>query len=200
MMRFENEERRRKYGKREGDIVYRYNTPDEFFEVVSIQFMDNNRFKVRRLSDNVSFEDTPEHYEIKTKVEEITRAKTEPEIYLQMLLKEKYNVYSDFFVFYIQKEPFKMSIRFSMHIKSLTLQKPDSKIVSQYIFTEKEVRQMMLIAEVSDSAYIFGMLTTLDEKIKMILDAVEVNQEQVKGYIIDRSFSQLMTQMGKSHE
>lgn len=67
---FENENRNRKYGKRKGDIVYRFNQPDKLYEVVSIEFFDNNRFEVKRLSDGVIHEDVCEWYEIKTKVED----------------------------------------------------------------------------------------------------------------------------------
>ncbi len=68
---FDNAERRRKYGKRKGDIVHRYNSPEILCQVTSIEFMDNNRFAVKRLSDGFTFEDTPEHYVIKTKVEDL---------------------------------------------------------------------------------------------------------------------------------
>lgn len=71
MATYNNADRSRKYGKRKGDIVYRYNTPDQLCEVVSIDFMDNNRFRIKRLSDGVFHDDTPEHYTIKTKVEDI---------------------------------------------------------------------------------------------------------------------------------
>ena len=66
-----NEHRTRKYGKRKGDIVYRYNSPTIICQVISIDFMDNNRFAVKRLSDGHVFEDTPEHYTIQTKVEHL---------------------------------------------------------------------------------------------------------------------------------
>lgn len=68
---FKNEDRLRVYGKRKGDIVFRYNTPGILCEVTSIDFGDNNRFEIIELQSMRIYEDTPEHYEIKTKVEDI---------------------------------------------------------------------------------------------------------------------------------
>jgi hypothetical protein len=70
-MKFTNENRNRKYGKRVGDIVYRYNDNDRLFEVISIDFLDNNRFRLKSISNGYEFDDTPEHYDIKTKIEDI---------------------------------------------------------------------------------------------------------------------------------
>jgi len=72
MKKFENENRTRKYGKRKGDIVHRYNAgDDQKCEVISIDFMDNNRFLLKGCIDGFEFEDTPEHYNIITKVEDL---------------------------------------------------------------------------------------------------------------------------------
>lgn len=71
MAEFTNEHRTRHYGKRKGDIVYRYTSPEILCEVTSIEFFDNNRFEVKEIESGRVYEATPEHYEIKTKVEDI---------------------------------------------------------------------------------------------------------------------------------